>query len=234
MTIGNLGEKSLHAALKSWYAQPGDLLEAPLAGYHIDILRPTDALPQLIEIQTGNFSSIKTKLWTLLPQYAVRLVYPVPLERQILLIDSETGELLSRRKSPRRGRLEDVFRELVSLTDALTHPHFTLEVLLVKDEELRVNDGRGSWRRKRQSIHDRRLLDVADRRVFRHLADWCALLPDGLPEPFTVSDLAGLAKLQRPLAGKMLYCLRAAGVVQRTGKQGRAYLYRRVEPGELT
>ena len=37
--IGLLNEKSLHSALKHWYAKPGDLLEFALDGYVVDILR---------------------------------------------------------------------------------------------------------------------------------------------------------------------------------------------------
>ena len=39
VTIGELREGPLHAALKRWYARPGDVLEAPLAGFVIDIVR---------------------------------------------------------------------------------------------------------------------------------------------------------------------------------------------------
>jgi hypothetical protein len=55
--IGTLGEKSLHSALKDWYVRSGDLLEAQLDGFHIDIIRNN----VLIEIQTANFSSQKRK-----------------------------------------------------------------------------------------------------------------------------------------------------------------------------
>ena len=60
-TIGLLNEKALHASLKQWYARPGDQLEVAVDGFVIDIVR--DDL--LIEIQTRNFSSIKSKLTNL-------------------------------------------------------------------------------------------------------------------------------------------------------------------------
>ncbi len=43
MSIGTLQERSLHAALKQWYARPGDRLEEPVDGYVIDICRPADS-----------------------------------------------------------------------------------------------------------------------------------------------------------------------------------------------
>ena len=39
MSIGTLGEKSLHAALKRWYARPDDQIECVVEGYHIDLVR---------------------------------------------------------------------------------------------------------------------------------------------------------------------------------------------------
>ncbi len=56
--IGLLNEKPLHASLKEWYAQPGDRFEQPVDGYVVDVVR--EGL--LLEIQTANFSSIKTKM----------------------------------------------------------------------------------------------------------------------------------------------------------------------------
>jgi hypothetical protein len=54
--IGLLNEKSLHSALKHWYARPGDRLESPLDGYVVDILRGD----HVIEIQTRNFARLLT------------------------------------------------------------------------------------------------------------------------------------------------------------------------------
>jgi hypothetical protein len=71
--IGELNEQPLHAALKAWYARPGDRMEVPLDGYVIDLVQGE----LLIEIQTGNFSDIKRKLHELVPRYPVRLIYPV-------------------------------------------------------------------------------------------------------------------------------------------------------------
>src|SRR6185503_11946586 len=68
--IGLLNEKPLHASLKQWYARPGDQFEVPVGGFVIDIVR--DDL--LIEIQTRNFSSIKSKLNKLAHSHRVRLI----------------------------------------------------------------------------------------------------------------------------------------------------------------
>ena len=220
--IGLLNEKPLHASLKQWYARPGDQFEVPVDGFVIDIVR--DGL--LIEIQTRNFASINSKLRKLTRSYAVRLVYPVVQEKWIVRPATGDGGIAVRRKSPKRGRLEDLFWELVSIPQLLSHPNFSLEILMIREEEVRRYDGkRKRWRRRGWVIEGRRLVDVLDRRLFGNSADWLAFVPDGL-HSFTTKDLAAVADTNRDLAQKMAYCLRHARMIELIGKQGRANLYR--------
>src|SRR5262245_41716920 len=65
--IGVLNESPLHAALKQWYARPGDLLETAVDGFVVDIVRGD----VLIEIQTGHFAAIRSKLASLLQSHPV-------------------------------------------------------------------------------------------------------------------------------------------------------------------
>lgn len=218
--IGLLNEKALHASLKQWYARPGDRFEVTVGGFVIDIVR--DDL--LIEIQTGNFASIKAKLTRLVDSHQVRLIYPIAQERWIVRSSSDRNGGLIRRKSPKRGRWEDLFREMVSIPQLLANPNFSLEVLLIREEETRRFEGKRQWRRGGWAIDVRRLLDVVDRRVFQS-ADWRGCLPVGL-ELFTASDLATATDTRSDLAQKMAYCLRQGHVIELIGKRGRANLYR--------
>lgn len=219
--IGVLNEKPLHASLKQWYARPGDRFEVPVGGFVIDIVR--DDL--LIEIQTGNFSSIRPKLAKLLHSHQVRLIYPIAQEKWIVRPATDDNGRVFRRKSPKRGRLEDLFWEMVSIPYLLSNPNFSLEVLMIQEEEARRFGGRRSWRRRGWVLEARRLLEVVDRRVFKHPADWRAFLPEGL-ESFTSKDLAAAMNTGRDLAQKMAYCLHKGRVIELAGKQGRANLYR--------
>ncbi len=221
--IGTLGEGSLHAALKSWYAQPGDVLEEAVGGYVIDIRR--DDL--LIEIQTGNFTAIRRKLFDLTRKHPVRLVYPVARERWIVRQAGQAWETVSRRRSPKHGSPVYVFDELVRFPALIDHPHFSLEVLLIQEEIIWRDDGRGSWRRRGWSVYDRRLLDVLDRLLLASADDCAALLPADLPALFSTADLAGGLGESRRLAQRMAYCLREMGMIKVSGKCGNALLYRR-------
>ena len=221
--IGMLREKSLHASVKTWYARPEDRLETPVNGYVIDIVRDDDLL---VEIQTRSFAPLKTKLCKLTVTHCVRLVHPIAVEKWILKI-SEHGEELGRRKSPKRGRIEDVFKELVSIPDLVPNDRFTLEVLMIREEEVRMYDGKGSWRHPEWHKEDRRLLEVVEQHVLHNPTDVAALLPSAavLPRPFTNRGLAAAAKLRLNLAGRMTYCLRKMGVLDVVGKERNAQLF---------
>jgi hypothetical protein len=217
--IGLLNEKPLHASLKQWYAQPGDRFEVPVDGFVIDIVRDD----VLLEIQTRHFGAIKSKLATLVCSHRVRLIYPIAREKWIVQSPADGGGFPTRRKSPKQGRVEDLFRELVGIPRLLSHENFSLEVLLTREEETRRFDRR-RWRSRGWVTEERRLLDVVDRRVFEGPASWLALLP-ARTEPFTSRELADAIGVRRDLAQKMIYSLREAGFVQAVGKQGRAPLY---------
>ncbi len=223
MTIGTLNEKPLHAALKAWYAQPGDRLEVPVEGFMIDIVRGD----LLIEIQTGSFSALKRKLARLLETHPVRLVYPIAAQKWIVRL-GEGGEVIGRRKSPRRGMVADLFAELVSFPALLDHAHLSLDVLLIHEDELRRRgEGRQGWRRGGWVIAERRLIEVVGQQRFTASGDLLRLLPDDLPEPFTTADLASALGCPRRLAQQAAYCLRESGAISATGKCGNAVLYAR-------
>lgn len=229
--IGTLNEKPLHATLKNWYARPDDRFEVRVDGFFIDIVRPRpDQDDLLIEIQTKNLFAMKRKLTRLVETHPVRLVHPIGQEKWIVRLD-EDGEVVGRRRSPKHGGPEMVFAELVSFPNLMQHPNFTLEVLLIREEEVRVRDESVNWRRRGWATNERRLLEVVESRVFEQPADLLALLPLSLADPFTPVQLT--RALDRPawLARKMTYCLREMGVLAHVGKRGRSNLFTRAIEG---
>ena len=228
--IGVLQEKSLHASVKAWYAGPKDHLEKKVDGYVVDIVRHDDLL---VEIQTRSFAPLKRKLGELTQTRRVRLVHPIATEKWIVKVDAE-GEPFGRRKSPKRGRVEDVFKEMVSIPHLMERDTFAVEVLLIQEEDVRCYDGKGSWRHPEWRAYDRRLVEVVDRRRFTKAADFLEFLPDEdlLPRPFTNRELAKATGLRMALAGKMTYSLRHMGALTVVGKKGNAQLFT-VEPQML-
>jgi hypothetical protein len=219
--IGTLGEKSLHSALKDWYAQRGDRIESEVEGFHIDIIRHN----LLVEIQTANFSSLKHKLNRLIRNHPLRLVYPIAQEKWILRLAADGKTRLGRRKSPRRGHVFHLFQELVSIPDLIMNPNFSLEVLMIQEEEIRCDDGAGSWRRNGLSIADRCLIKVLSQHLFEEPPDFLSLIPPGMKEPYSTKELAEGIGEPRWIAQKMAYCLRSMGMLEIVGKNGNSLLY---------
>jgi hypothetical protein len=223
--INTYNEKSLHASLKQWYAVPGDQLEVRMDGFIIDLVRGD----LLVEIQTGSFSPLKRKLAALAKNHPIRLVFPVPLEKWIIRLPQNENDPPQRRKSPRRGRVEHVFQQLVYIPSLINNDNFSLEVLLIQEEEVRRYEANKAWRRKGWVTQERRLLNVVERRVFQTSSDLACLLPDSLSSPFSVREMAKAARQPDWLARKMIYCLKAMGILSVSGKRGRAILYTRKE-----
>src|SRR4051812_35641277 len=220
--IGVMREGPLHAALKAWLARPGDRLEVPVDGFVIDLVR---ADGELVEIQTGSFSPLRSKMDALLDGYRVRIVHPIPAARRIVRVDEE-GLVLSARRSPLRPGFAAVFEGLVSFPTLLSHPHLAIELLLCSEDHVRAPAPvRG--RRYLRDPGERRLIEVLDRVELRDPSDLAALVPAPAGE-FTTRELAAAMGVGVPLAQKAAACLRALGVFEPAGKRGRAPLYRSV------
>ncbi len=220
--INTYNEAPLHAALKHWIASPEDRVESPVDGYVVDVVQGN----LLIEVQTSNFGGIRGKLNDLCARHPVRLVHPIAAEKWIVT-RTASGQAERRRKSPKRGRLEDIFSEMVHLPGLMKHENFSLEVFLISEEEVRNPVPPRGRRRKAWIREERRLLKVLERRVFRTPSDLEGLLPPDLPDPFTARDLAERTGCRLRLAQKVVYCLSGMDVLSTAGRRGRAKLYGR-------
>jgi len=213
----------LHRALQRFYAGNDGRVEVEMDGYRADVLRGE----VVYEIQTGSFIAIRDKLRVLAREHPVVLVHCIPRYKFIVHIARDTGAQLSCRRSPKQAQAVEVFGELVYAPDLLRRENLSLEIVITAEREVRCDDGAGSWRRRGVSIVGRELMAILEILRFERPADLARLLPEGLPEPFTATDLARLGKMRRRLAGRMAYALREAGAVEQVGRRGNAYLYRR-------
>ena len=121
----------------------------------------------------------------------------------------------------------DLFRELVYISELMNAPNFSLEVLLIQEEEVRRHDPRKGWRRRGWITEERHLLAVLERHLFQDAADLWRLLPGDLPPEFTTTDLTRRMKIPKRTAGQVAYCLRKMGLTEQVGKRGRSNLYMR-------
>ncbi len=220
-SIGTYNETSIHRDLKLYYSNDPHSYERRVNGYIVDVL-DNDSI---VEIQTGNFGSIRKKLETLLGTHKVRLVHPIAKTKHIIKIANKTNIPVSKRRSPKKGSVYSVFKELLRLSNLITHPNFNLDVLLTEEEEYWIDDKKGSWRRKGWSKKDRKLISVSEKIVFDNDEDYVSLLPKDLPLKFTTSDVKEKANISLREAQQMCYTFRKAGLIIHTGKKSRSKIY---------
>jgi hypothetical protein len=213
-------EGPLHAAVKAALAEPGDRLEVPVGRFVIDLVR---ADGELVEVQTGGFGALGSKLDALLDEHRIRIVYPVAAERRIIRVD-EHGQVLGVRRSPKRATAVAVFDKLVAFPSLLTHPNLTIDVLLLREDHIRRPQPTTARGRTRDP-GERRMVEVLDQVVLRTPQDIVAVLPALPVEPFTTRELAELLRCSTLLAQRTLYCLRTIGIVEPAGKRGHAPLH---------
>jgi hypothetical protein len=219
--IGVLREGPLHAAIKMRLIAPGDRLEVAVGRFVIDVVR---ADGELVEVQTGGFGPLGAKLDVLLDEHRVRIVYPIAAARRIVRVD-EQGEVVSVRRSPKRGTVVEVFDKLVAFPSLLTHPNLTVEVLLLDEDHIRGPHPVRARRRTRDP-GERRLREVLDRVELRDVDDVVRALPPLPPEPFSTRELASVLGCSMLLAQRTAYCLRAVKIIDAAGKRGRTPLHR--------
>jgi hypothetical protein len=213
-------EYSLHSEIKEWYSILGGEIEVKVDDFIVDVVK--DGF--LIEIQTRNLFAIKNKLGKLLLTNPVRLVYPLSKVKWLVYV-SNSGDFVRKRRSPKREKIVDLFIELVHLSDLTNNKNFSFEVLLIEEEEMRCDDGKGSWRRRGISVKDRKLLNIFDKITFEDRQDFLKFLPPEFDGSFTNKVLASKLGISVTLAQKITYCLRKMGAISVAGKRKNQLLF---------
>lgn len=219
--IGTLSEKTVHAILKNYYEPDEDKQEIPIENYVADIY----SNGEIIEIQTRQFNKLRDKLKAFLPLYPVTIVYPIPREKWLIWIDEESGELSAKRKSPKKGNAYMIFPELYKIKMFLREENLRIRPVLLDMEEYRLLNGWSRDKKKGSSRFDRIPTTFVEEVEINCLEDYMQFVPYELQEQFTAREFAKAAHIAVSLAQTTLNILHHVGVVERVGKQGKAYLY---------
>ncbi len=222
--IGTLGEKTLHAVVKNYVEPDEDYHEVPLEGYVADVYRDG----HVYEIQTANFNTMRDKLRAFLPLYRVTIVYPVPATKWLRWIDEETGEITDRRKSPKKGTPQAVFRELYRIKMFLKDPNLSIRILLIDVEESRLLNGWSADRKKGSCRYDRIPVGLVEDIQMDCPEDYRMLVPVEL-ETFDSKEYAKASGLTVNRARTALNVLYDLGAVKRVDKRGNSYIYEAAE-----
>ena len=217
--IGSLNEHTLHLALKKYIEPDPAFHEVDCGSFVADIKRGSC----ICEIETTSFTRMKKKLDYLLNENEVTVVYPISVKKWIIAVDPKTGETSKKRLSPLKGRACDVCPELFKIKEYIGHPNFVLKLVFI--EELNYKRRRG----RRSLVSEERVpLTFVSERDFVLKSDYSALadvIPDG---EFTSNEFGKANKIHSGMAWYLLQILMSASVIEKVGKQGNAFIYKRL------
>lgn len=216
--IGTLNEKCIHAALKNYFSSDYDQ-EAKIGSFYADIVTENG----IFEIQTGNFNKLNKKLEVMLSVCHVTVVYPYEKRTKVITADDVSGEILRQGSFRSDKSLTKFFLELYRIKSFLTDPN--LSICIAELDVERVNYVNGNTGRKRKKgAYTKTPLSLRRELYLEKPEDYLILLPEGMPEKFTVKELQCFTKSTD--AKLMLEILLYLGVVDKIGKKGNAEVYR--------
>jgi hypothetical protein len=226
-------ETTLHRQLKDHFCEPDARIEVKLGRYRIDVVNGD----RLVEIQRSGLAAIRDKVSRLCGEgYQVDVVKPLVARKRLVKLCSENGSETSRRWSPLKATVLDVFDELLYFTRVFPHPNLRMLIPLIDIEEIRF-PGHGRRRRKRAGdfvVKDRFILDIHQTHIFKTVVDLQSLLPNDLPKKFDTGELAAGLGVPRHQAQRIGYVLRKTGVAKECGKRGNAIVYQLVSKTEAS
>lgn len=219
--IGTLSEKSLHAILKYYFEPNSENHEIKLGTFYADALGEEG----IFEIQTRAAYRLKPKLIYLLAVSRVTLVIPVIASRELIWIDPDTGEMSTKRRVPRKGKLSDAFTELFGIKELLSHPNLRVCIMYLNVLDYKLLNSKDKTRKKKADRYDRIPEEIIEEIYLNVPEDYLELI-ENIPEgEFTVPELIKLNKMKSTAAYSFVHVMEEVGLIKQTEKIGRAQGY---------
>ncbi|MBE6547920.1 MAG: hypothetical protein E7667_03450 [Ruminococcaceae bacterium] len=234
--IGRLGEKQMHSALKYFICPDETCHEVKIQNSPLYIQKEENTKNRkyvadilngdtIYEIQTGGFAPLEEKIKWILDNtsYRVVVIHPIAQTKWVSKID-ENGNISPRRKSSRKGRLENIAGELYFFRHFLSSPRFSLMVVMMEAEQY-VKTKKQSRRAKKYELIPISLLGVY---LFKNAADYSYFIPDSLPDTFTVKQYSEHTKIKGIDAYSITRTLCGLGLLSEGETCGRARTYQKI------
>ena len=222
--IGTLGEKTVHSVLKCYLSPEHLNHEVKVGGFVADICTGNE----IIEIQTRSFDKLRRKLTTFLAFAPVTVVYPIHNTKWIRWINPQTGEISPRRKSPKSGSPYSIFPELYKIKNYLNHPNLRFRIIMMDLEEYRILDGWSEDKKKGSTKSDRIPTELVEELCIGGKDGYQLLIPDNLEAEFTAKDYKKASGMPLKASRTALHVLHYVGAVERIGKKGNTFIYRKI------
>ena len=196
--INTYNESSLHKTLKKIYSlEKTDKTEVEKDGFIFDIITNKD---EIIEIQTQNIEKLQPKIeYAIKNNLKIKIVIPIITKKNIITKSDDL--IISKRTSPKKENIYDLFRKIIGIHNFLSKENLTLEILF-----LEITEHRNKLKEKTQSQNNKRrykkdwiktdksLDKILSKTIFNKKDDYLELLPKNIPEEFSSKELKELYK----------------------------------------
>ncbi|MBR2324555.1 MAG: hypothetical protein IKA53_00770 [Clostridia bacterium] len=221
--IGTLSERALHRILKLAEEPDEALHEQKVLGSVADIKNESG----IVEIQTRAFERMPKKLKKFLPEYPVKLLYPIARRKLLHWIDPETKEIAPARKSPKLGKPSDAFYELYKIRDFLANENLSVHLLFLDMAEYRYRNGYGKDKKRGAFRIERIPTAFCEEIVLEGREDYRIFLPEALGEEFTAKEYARAIGQKARYAYLGIRILKDCfGLISHVRTEGREYVYK--------
>ncbi len=231
--INTYNESSLHKTIKSMIAKEvSGKTEVQIGSYICDIV---DKHTNIIEIQTKSLGNLTGKILNLLETHKVTIVFPLATATYIEYYDSDSlhAQPISRRKSPIKKNIYDIFDELMGCFPILLHKNFTLKVIEVSiiKKRIKTKEKVQSENKRRKFLKnwltaDTCLEKISNTHIFKTKKDYIHLLPQDLNSSFCVQNICTPKLITLKQAYKMIWTYNKMRIITFIKKEGRVKMYK--------
>lgn len=244
--IGRLAEKQMHAAIKRFICPDESkheiLIDGSVGCKKSDTEEESDKKTKkrrfvadildgntIYEIQTGGFSPLRDKIQWILDNtsYNITVIHPIAETKWVSLINTKTGNVENRKKSPVKGKITDIAPELYFFRDFISSPRFSLVILMMEAEQYKKNIQKDGRKRPRYRKYELIPISLLRAYLFRDVSDYSLFIPDDLEEPFCVKNYSARSGIHGIDAYSIVKTLCHLGLLEPAGTLGRAAAYKR-------
>ena len=115
----------------------------------------------------------------------------------------------------------------------LKHPNLKVKIVLIDMEEYKLLNGWGEKKKNHASKYDRIPKKIEKEILIERKEDYLQFVPYDLEDHFTSKTFSKAAHISQNLATVVLNIMDYMEVVERTGKEGRAYVYQVKKEGTV-
>lgn len=225
-SVGTQNEKLIHAALKNYYARFSDEQEIKIGGFYADAVCEDG----IFEIQTRQLYKLKEKLKAFLECSRVTVVYPSACVLGTLYINEDSGEIVKETPPRKMNSLLKTFEELYSIRDFLNDENLRIILARLKIQKRVYFHGNeppniASRSARKKCRIEKIPLEFREETVLENKADYARFLPEHLAQEFNKKEFAKAAN--ESSSSLRLEVLRTVGIIEKTGKKGNSFLYKR-------